>query len=177
MGAPPQDRPRRTRRRAMGCHGIGYVELLAACGSVRGTRSRHAEAALANAFLAPSGQSGRLRIAYCNRAEFDLAGLWRAICAEGFAGGLSGSAMAGGDRDVEKQNLESRGRALHSARAGLHQADAGPGAVYPGSEIFCPIRHSTPVGSTSVKSRMPQGRSSGGPAATLYLDAIPLASM
>src|ERR1700689_3969332 len=128
MGAAPQDRPRRTRRRAVGRHGIGYVELLAACGSIRSTRARYAEAAFANAFLAPSAPSGRLRIAYCNRAEFDLAGLWRAICAEGIAGGRSGPAMAGGDRHVEKQNLKSRGRALHSARAGLHPTDAGTGA-------------------------------------------------
>jgi hypothetical protein len=39
------------------------------------------------------------------------------------------------------------------------------------SQVFCAMRQSTPVGSTIVKSRMPQGRSSGGSARTSYFAA------
>ncbi len=42
-------------------------------------------------------------------------------------------------------------------------------------EMFCPMRQRTPVGSTSTKSRMPEGRSSGGSVFVSYLDAIPCA--
>ena len=41
-----------------------------------------------------------------------------------------------------------------------------------GNLMFWPIRHKTPVGSTSTKSRKPQGRSSGGSGS--YLLAMPL---
>jgi ParB-like nuclease family protein len=40
-------------------------------------------------------------------------------------------------------------------------------------EMFCPMRQRTPAGSTSTKSRIPQGRSSGGSVFVSYLDAIP----
>jgi hypothetical protein len=40
-------------------------------------------------------------------------------------------------------------------------------------EMCCPMRQRTPVGSTSTKSRIPQGRSSGGSVFVSYLDAIP----
>jgi hypothetical protein len=39
--------------------------------------------------------------------------------------------------------------------------------------MFCPIRHKTPVGSTTTKSRIPHGLSAGGSTLTPYLAANP----
>jgi hypothetical protein len=46
----------------------------------------------------------------------------------------------------------------------------------PRPEMVWPMRHNTPVGSTSTKSRMPHGRSSGRSVFVPYLPAIPCAS-
>src|ERR1700723_1922278 len=83
MGVPPQDRYRRTCRRALGSDGIGYFELCAAGGGVRSARCWRAETDPADPLLASSCQPRLFRFAYHDVAEHHLAGLWRPVWVEG----------------------------------------------------------------------------------------------
>jgi hypothetical protein len=58
-------------------------------------------------------------------------------------------------------------------RARYRRATLADGRSRELSVLFWAIRHSTPLGSMSTKSRMPQGLSSGGSAFTPYLATNP----
>src|SRR5262245_42506254 len=113
MGAPPQNRSRRTRRCALASVVLRQLELRYGRGSISCTRPGHAEHRTENAFDSPPYQSARQRTVHHGTAALRIAALRTTALAQDAAGRTAHQILAGRHRYPETSHTEPRGNTVH----------------------------------------------------------------